>query len=78
MSPVTGPGRVIVLLTVAAVLLTVPAMSNRLVSMMTSKSTYTRAVYRTHRDISHVVVCGNLNGYDAGRHMHVVAVARVA
>ncbi len=73
-SPITTPGRVVVLASMGAVLVTASIVSSKLVSMLFSKSSFARASYRS-TSAAHVIVCGALGGLKgAGRLAAGVAV----
>ncbi len=69
-SPITYLGRITVIASLGTVLMTVPAMSNSLVAMLSSKSVYTRTWFRPNSRSAHVVVCGALGSTVEGAASH--------
>ena len=62
-SPQGNAGRVVIMVMMAAAVLTVPRQTNRLVALLAQQSQFANHVYRPSRTSQHIIVGGNLGSY---------------
>jgi hypothetical protein len=64
-SPKTDPGRVIIMVMMATVVILIPQQTNKLIAIMSLSNIYSRQRYKYSPHASHVIVCGMINGNGA-------------